>query len=337
VDLNGKTILVTGSHGHIGSYIVEYICEHFKGCKISCVDNMYNGNPSNLHAAASFAKLNGNIISFTSKLNNDISAFYSLERLFEYNRPDVVFHQASMLTLDSKLHRTKAVNVNVFGSANLFELALKYEVKKVVYASSASVYGNPTYVPTDEDCPQVCNLLYGACKIAVEAIANSYVNEEGLDVVGLRYFNVYGPRQSTSNVYTQIVAKWTNMILDDQPVTIYGDGRQTMDMVYGKDIGRLNVLALDAPSGFYNIGSGIQVSVMELFDMIHNELYRFGFKREKRLLYQDHDPALVKERCADVTKMHEHIGSHEISAEDGIKRSVQHLLEKRGMLKWKQK
>tara|TARA_R110000744_G_scaffold286339_2_gene397672 strand:+ start:184 stop:1164 length:981 start_codon:yes stop_codon:yes gene_type:complete len=320
MNLSGKTILVTGGLGHIGSYIIEEICRNFTGCKIICYDNNYNGNINNLYASKLLSVENNHTIVYN---DGDIRNFDDLHNCFSVYGPHVVFHEASMLTLDSKSQKIKATEVGVMGSTYIFQLAKKYKVEKVVYASSASVYGNPQYVPTDEDCPKSCSLMYGAHKIAVESIAESYIKEEGVNIVGLRYFNVYGPRQSTSNVYTQIVAKWMNEITNDQKVQIYGDGSQTMDMIYGSDIGKLNIQALEAPSGFYNIGTGIQTSVKYLLDIMIKEI-RPQSPNDVDIEYIDHDPALVKERCADVVKMHRWIGKHTISVEEGIKKVVEH-------------
>lgn len=319
MNLDGKTILVTGAYGHIGSYIVEEICKKFIRCKILCLDNNYNGNIDNLKKAHELSESRYNKIVYLDQCS--ITEWDKLQSLFVLYKPDIVFHEASMLTLDSKKNRLRSTHVGVIGSTNIFELSLTHKVEKVVYASSASVYGSPKYTPTDEECPKECSLLYGAHKIAVEAIADSYIKEEGLDVVGLRYFNVYGPRQSSSNVYTQIVAKWLKEIRDNKKVEIYGDGTQTMDMIYGGDIGRLNIKSLDAPAGFYNIGTGIQTSVKELLSIMIKEICPHQFD-DIDIVYLDHDPALVKERQADVTKMNKYIGQHDTSVKEGIRKIV---------------
>ena len=319
MNLNNKTILVTGAYGHIGSYIVEEICRQFVGCKILCLDNNYNGSLENLITAQEYERANDHKLVY---LDRSITEYDYLQTIFSIHKPHIVFHEASMLTLDSKKNRIRATNVGVMGSTYIFELSLKHNVEKIVYASSASVYGNPKYIPTDESCPKECSLLYGAHKIAVEAIADSYIKEEGLDIVGLRYFNVYGPRQSRSNVYTQIVAKWMDELTHKSVVEIYGDGTQTMDMIFGGDIGKLNIKALDAPSGFYNIGTGIQTSVKELLEIMVKEM--FPHNRDSiDIVYKDHDPALVKERQADVTKMHKYIGKHTTSVKEGIAKVVE--------------
>ena len=333
---NGKTFLVTGALGHIGSYIVEEICRQFKDCTVVCVDNMYNGNPDNLIEARKWARKNHNNIALDfsdPEIVGDqcvsITDYPIMEMLFREYKPNYVFHEASMLTLDSKLHKQRAIEVNVLGSSMVFDLSLKHKVEKVVYASSASVYGDPQYTPTDENHPKECSLLYGATKIAVEALADSFVKEEGMDIVGLRYFNVYGSRQSTANVYTQIVPKWIQSMIRGEPIHIYGDGSQTMDMIHGSDIGKIKIKALEAPRGFYNVASGIETSVMDLYKTLYRMMNSLTYIDPVRseIIYEDHDPALVKKRCADVINMHKYLGKHEVSVEKGIEEAIREAIK----------
>ena len=239
---DGEVYLVTGSHGHIGSYIVEELVKTKDNIQIICVDNFYNADIDNLKVSYKISE-NKNIKIYDVRV--DITDSNLMRETFLKYNPDYVFHCASYLTLDSNKHKSRSVQVNVYGSALIFELSLEFNVKKIVYSSSASVYGTPTITPTHESYPfNDCKLLYGTSKIAAEYIAKSFM-EEGLKIVGLRYFNVYGPRQSLSNVYTQIVPKWIRSIVKGEKIIIYGDGKQTMDMIFGADIGRANVAALD--------------------------------------------------------------------------------------------
>ena len=200
----GDVYLVTGSHGHIGSYIVEELVRQKDDITILCVDNLYNGDVDNLKDAYSIAEgKNIKIVLVTA----DITVENIMREIFSKHKPNYVFHTASYLTLDSNKYKSRSVKVNVYASALLFELCLEFGVKKVVYSSSASVYGTPEITPTREDYPfDDCKLLYGTSKVALEYIAKSFM-EFGLDIVGLRYFNVYGPRQSLSNEYSLIVPK----------------------------------------------------------------------------------------------------------------------------------
>ena len=229
------TYLVTGSHGNIGSYIVEELCKQKDNINIVCVDSMYNGNTENLRTSFGLAKEKD---IFIKEILVSIDNELMMRNAFADYRPDYVFHCASMLTLDSKEAPIKAIKTNTLGAGIVFQLCVDYNVKKVIYSSSASVFGQPAYTPTDEDCPlNGDKLLYGSTKIATEFIARTFM-EEGLNIVGLRYFNVYGPRQSLANVYTQIVPKWIRSIAKGEDITIYGDGSQTMDMIFSTDVAR---------------------------------------------------------------------------------------------------
>ena len=325
---DGDVYLVTGSHGHIGSYIVEELCKTRDNIQIICVDNLYNGIVDNLKKSMSIAQESN--ISIVPVLA-DITDEALMRETFSKYRPKYVFHCASYLTLDSNKYKSRSVKVNVYGGALLFELSLEFDVKKVVYSSSASVYGTPNLTPTKEDYPfDDCILIYGTSKVGLEYIAKSFM-EFGLDIVGLRYFNVYGPRQSMSNVYTQIVPKWINAIANGEPITIYGDGRQTMDMIFGADIGRANVAALDnneCSNMFINVGTGFQTSVINLFEMISYRMKKLMGDVTIDLQYDEHDPNLVKRRCASVEKMNIYLCIPEVSVDHGIDLTCKELYKR---------
>ena len=328
VERQGDAYLVTGSHGHIGSYIVEELVKQKDDIIIVCIDNLYNGNVDNLAEAYSVAAdKNIKIIPVIT----DITDEKIMRETFTKYKPIFVFHTASYLTLDSNKYKSKSVKVNVYAGSLLFELCLEFGVKKVVYSSSSSVYGTPTLIPTPEDYPfDDCKLLYGTSKIALEYIAKSFM-DFGLNIVGLRYFNVYGPRQSMSNVYTQIVPKWIRGMANKETITIYGDGQQTMDMIFGADIGVANLAAMDndeCKNMFLNVGTGIQTSVIDLLSLIKYQMDFLIDLSEVRFLYEDHDPNLVKERCADITQMHKYLGSHNISVDEGVALTCKELYAK---------
>ena len=296
VEPEGEVYLVTGSHGHIGSYIVEELVKQKDDITIVCVDNLYNGNVDNLQESYSSA-YDKNIKLVPGIM--DITDEKIMRETFSRYRPNYVFHTASYLTLDSNKYKSRSVKVNVYGGALLFELCLEFDVKKVVYSSSASVYGTPKLTPTKEDYPfDDCKLLYGTAKVGLEYIAKSFM-EFGLDIVGLRYFNVYGPRQSFSNVYTQIVPKWINAIATGDTITVYGDGTQTMDMIFGADIGRANISAMDndeCRNMFINVGTGVQTSVKNLLEMITYRMGKLMDNPKINVEYDEHDPK-PKKRC----------------------------------------
>ena len=325
-----EVYLVTGSHGHIGSYIVERLIKQKGNIEIVCIDNFYNADVDNLKI--SYKLLNSRTNIKIHDVRADITDTKLMRETFEKYKPSYVFHCASYLTLDSKENKSRSVMVNTYGTALIFELSLEFGVKKVVYSSSASVYGDPDVIPTTESHNfDNCKLLYGATKVATEYIAKSFMEEEGLPIVGLRYFNVYGPRQSLSNVYTQIVPKWIRQIKSGEQITIYGDGSQTMDMIYGSDIGRANIAAMDneeCKNMFINVGTGIQTSVIKLLDMIKHSMKKYIDDKPIDIIYDKHDPNLVKQRCADVTLMHKYLCKHDIDVQDGIDMTCYDLSDK---------
>jgi len=336
IEPHGDVYLVTGSHGHIGSYIVEELAKHKDDISIICVDNLYNGSVDNLQETYVHAYHSGGAHGPPKNVNivpviADITDEKAMRETFLRYLPNYVFHCASYLTLDSNKYKSKSVKVNVYGSALLFELCLEYGVNKIVYSSSASVYGTPIEIPTKEDYPfDDCKLLYGTSKVGLEYIVKSFMGF-GLDIVGLRYFNVYGPRQSFSNVYTQIVPKWINAIATGETISVYGDGTQTMDMIFGADIGRANISAMDndeCGNMFINVGTGIQTSVKDLLEIITYRMGKLMDNPKINVEYEEHDPNLVKRRCADVEKMHKYLGSHQVDVEQGIDLTCKELYKR---------
>ena len=204
---------------------------------------------------------------------------------------DYVFHEASVLLLESMKKPQKAIDVNIQGTFNVFQAALKAGVKKVVWASSASVFGDPLRLPVDEDHPFNNKTFYGATKIACEAIAMSLNFSQGLKHVGLRYYNVYGPRQGIRGAYAQILPRWCERIENGQPIVIFSDGSQSMDLIYVKDIAQANICAMksDCANDFFNIGTGVETTVKQL---AHVLLEITNCKLQP--IYEPHDVNLVK-------------------------------------------
>lgn len=322
------TYLVTGSHGNIGSYIVEELCKQKDNINIICVDNMYNGNATNLQKSFELAnKKNISIRERHISIDNEMM----MRNTFADYRPDYVFHCASMLTLDSKEAPIKAIKTNTLGAGVVFQLCVEYNVKKVIYSSSASVFGQPAYTPTDEGCPlNGDKLLYGSTKIATEYIARTFI-EEGLNIVGLRYFNVYGPRQSLANVYTQIVPKWIRAIANGEDIVIYGDGTQTMDMIFSTDVARANLAALEndeCRNTFINIGTGQETSVKELLDVMLEEMGKIVSNIRSEIHYESHDPNLVKKRCCDNRLMVKYLGKPQTDIREGIVETCKEIYDR---------
>lgn len=255
--LAGATILVTGGAGLIGSHIVDQLLD--AGAKeVRVLDNLVRGRLDNLAGALARGR--------TKFVEGDVRDAGLVRRLV--TGCEYVFHQAAIrITLCAEKPR-ECLEVLVGGTFNVFEAAVEARMKKVVYASSASVYGAADVFPTTEvHHPYNNRTLYGAAKLMNEGIARSFHDMYGLPSVGLRYFNVYGPRMDTTGAYTEVLIRWMDCIDRGQPAQIHGDGSATMDFIEATDIARANLLALqsDRVDDVYNVASGVETSLLDLW------------------------------------------------------------------------
>ena len=252
--LKDSVVLITGGAGNIGSYIVDEILKQEpKLCII--VDNFFNGNNTR-------TEKNVKVYPF------DIANVEELSYVFEKYSPEYVFHCASMLIQDSELLPRKSINTNIMGTFNVVDLSNKHGVKKICYSSSASVYGEPQYLPVDESHPfQYDNFIYGWTKITAEMIFRSNCK---VDWLGFRYYNVYSDRMKEGALYTQVFPIFYDKIKNGETITIYGDGSQTMDLIHALDIANANMLGMnsDVTGEFFNVGSGKETKVSELAEMM---------------------------------------------------------------------
>ncbi|MCJ7569725.1 MAG: NAD-dependent epimerase/dehydratase family protein, partial [Anaerolineales bacterium] len=248
-------ILVTGGAGFIGSHVVDLYLEN--GHEVVIVDDLSTGRLSNLNPRATFYQM-------------DIRD-PSLKEVFSQERPDIVNHHAAQMNVRRSVSDPLFdANVNVVGSLNLIECAKLFQVRRFIYISTGgAVYGEPEYLPCDENHPIVPICQYGISKHTVEHYLYLYSLHYGLESIVLRYPNVYGPRQDPQGE-AGVIAIFTGQILASETVTINGDGEQTRDYVYVKDCARANLQALDVsiPYGIFNLGSGRGTSVNELFDQL---------------------------------------------------------------------
>jgi UDP-glucose 4-epimerase len=257
--LKGACCLVTGGAGFVGSAIVDQLIVA-GAAEVRIIDNLVRGSRSNIASALghpSVTLIEGDICE--KDLVNRVTA-----------GADFVFHQAALRITRCAEAPREAVDVLIGGTINVLEAALKQKVRKVVAASSASVYGEPYYLPIDEAHPFNNRTMYGAGKIATEQMMRALFTTSGLDYVGLRYFNIYGPRMDMAGVYTEVLVRWLDAIEENKPPLIFGDGTQAMDFIYVDDVARANLLA--AQSGVtdevFNIGTGTQTSLYELCNLL---------------------------------------------------------------------
>ena len=258
--LEGATVLVTGGAGLIGSHIVDGLIDRGAG-EIRVLDNLVRGSRENLARATARRPI--------TFLEGDVRDPATVRR--SVAGCDYVFHQAAIrITLCAERPR-ECVDVLVGGTLNVFEAAVAARVRKVVYASSASVYGAAEVFPTDErHHPYNNRTLYGAAKLMDEGIARSFRDMYGLASVGLRYFNVYGPRMDVTGAYTEVFIRWMECADRGVPPQIHGDGTATMDFIFVEDIARANLLAMesDREDDVYNIASGTETSLLGLWRAI---------------------------------------------------------------------
>ena len=261
MDLNGKTILVIGGAGLIGSHVVEELLkEDVK--EVVIFDNFCRGTLENLKEALKDPR------SRIFEIGGDILQTDVLDAAMK--NVDAVVHLAALWLLQCYEFPRAAFDVNIRGTFNILEACVANNVKRLVYSSSASVYGDTVEEPMKESHPYNNWTFYGATKIAGEHMFKAFHKRYGLEGVGLRYMNVYGPRQDYKGTYIAVMMKMLDNIDKGVSPVVYGDGSQAYDFIYVGDTAHANVCALksNAPFGFYNVGRGIKTSVKELMELI---------------------------------------------------------------------
>lgn len=244
-------ILVTGGAGFIGSWVVDTYLKH--GYEVFVVDNLSNGKIENVAKEAKFFK-------------EDIRNFNKLRKIFKSIRPTIVNHHAAQIEVSASVKSPSYdASVNIMGTLNILLLCKEFGIKKLIFASTGgALYGNPKKIPVSEDAPLSPLSPYGISKATAESYLNFFEKEFNINASILRYANIYGPRQDPYGE-AGVVAIFAKRILDGQPCIIYGDGTQTRDFVYVEDVARVNLLALDGPNGVYNIGTGKETSINQIF------------------------------------------------------------------------
>lgn len=260
--LKGATVLVTGGAGLIGSHIVDRLIDEGAG-EIRILDNLVRGRMDNLAEAK--ARRDLKFIKGDVRDRNVVNQAVA--------GCDYVFHQAAIrITLCAEQPR-ECMDVLVMGTFNVFEAAVTNKIKKIVYASSASVYGGADVFPTDEKHhPYNNRTIYGAAKTMNEGIAHSFNDMYKQASVGLRYFNVYGTRMDVTGVYTEVFIRWLECIEAGRLPQIHGDGSASMDFINVLDIARANILAMksDRVDDVYNVASGTETTLLGLWAAMQN-------------------------------------------------------------------
>jgi len=261
MNIENSKILVIGGAGFIGSFVVSELLKTNVG-KVVIYDNFARGKQSNVSDSLNYPRCevypNGGDVRDVDTLNDAMEGC------------DAVVHLAAMWLLHCKDFPRTAFHVNIEGTFNVLEACVKNKIKRLVYSSSASVYGDASEVPMTEEHPFNNKNFYGATKIAGEAMCRAYYDRYGLSYVGLRYMNVYGPHQDQTAAYTGVIPIMLNKIDANEAPTINGDGTQAYDFIDVEDVARSNICSLesDATDEFYNVGTGVQTSIKELCDTI---------------------------------------------------------------------
>jgi len=261
MQLSGSRVLIIGGAGFIGSHVVSELLRTDVG-EVLVYDNLTRGKLTNLGDSLTDPRCrifpDGGDIRDTDVLGRAMQGV------------DGVVHLAAMWLLHCKDYPRTAFDVNVAGTFNVLEACVQNRVKRLVYSSSASVYGDAVEVPMTEDHPFNNRNFYGATKIAGEAMCRAFHDRYGLSYVGLRYMNVYGPHQDQTAAYTGVIPIMLNKIDANETPVINGDGTQAYDFITARDAARCNVLALQAEAvdQFYNVGTGVQTSIKQLCDLI---------------------------------------------------------------------
>lgn len=309
-------ILVIGGAGFIGSHVVAELLRTNVG-QVVIYDNFARGKRSNV--AMSLADPRCSIYPSGGDIR-DVDVLDDAMRGM-----DGVIHLAAMWLLHCKDYPRTAFNVNIEGTFNVLEACVRNDIKRLVYSSSASVYGDAAEVPMTEKHPFNNRNFYGATKIAGEAMCRAFHDRYGLSYVGLRYMNVYGPHQDQTAAYTGVIPIMLNKIEANDAPVINGDGTQAYDFVTARDAAVCNVLALEAEIAdeFYNVGTGVQTSIRELCDLIL-ELKQSRLEVTFRPYSADDARRMVQNRIGSPVKASRDLS---FSHQDTLRAGLQNLID----------
>ena len=301
--------LVTGGAGFIGSNLVKKLVEEGHQ-EVRVIDNLSTGKSENLAPVLERIEFQlGDIreMDFVQKQLRDA---------------EIVFHQASLPSVDRSVNDPMATNeVNIKGTLNVLMAARGTGVKRVVYASSSSVYGDSPILPKHEEMPVNPLSPYALSKYAGESYCQLFCQLYGLETVCLRYFNVFGPNQDAASQYAAVIPRFISAILNGGPITIYGDGEQTRDFSFVENVVAANILAATGEGGIgetFNIACGERVSVNQLAKHLMDVL-----GRRVPVVHEEPRPGEVKHSLADITKAAERLGfSPSVDVWEGLRRSA---------------
>ena len=315
MNIKNSKVLVIGGAGFIGSFVVAELLKE-DVAEVVVYDNFARGEKSYLVEQLKDPRCS------IFPIGGDIRDLDILDAAI--NGKDYVISLAAMWLLHCKDYPRTAFEVNITGTFNVLEACVKHKIKKLVWSSSASVYGDAVELPMTENHPFNNKNFYGASKIAGEAMATAFNDRYGLPVIGLRYMNVYGPHQDQTAAYTGVVPIMLNKIEANEPPVINGDGSQAYDFIYVEDVARCNVDALksDVNFGIYNVGTEIQSSIKELCELIL-ELKQSDLKVIYKPYTEDDARALVQNRIGSRIKAEQEINFlYKYSLREGLQKLI---------------
>lgn len=301
-------ILVTGGCGFIGSHVTDALIE--KKYKVLVMDNLSSGSMENLNSKAQFVK-------------GDITNTEDIEAIFKQYPIDAVCHHAAQISVAVSMENPVFdINTNIIGIINLLQACEKYKVKRFVFASSAAIYGNPVYLPIDENHPKNPLSFYGLSKLASEQCIRIFAQDTDMTYAILRYANVYGPRQRAEGE-GGVVAVFMNRMVANKECFIHGDGKQTRDFIYVKDIAAANVKALQCHVSFTaNVSTNVYTDIVTLFNVMKKET---GY--EKQAVYTQPRKGDIKDSYLKNTGIHELLSWYpEYDLSKGLKETAEYFL-----------
>jgi len=306
MNFKNKRVVVTGVAGFIGSNLTDRLLE--LGSEVIGIDNLFNGRLENLNEALTHENFEFH--------KGDIRDLNFLLDIFK--DVDIVYHQAAFTSVPQSVKMPFNCNdVNVNGVLNVLNAARKTGVEKVIFASSSSVYGDTPTLPKREDMPRIPISPYGVAKLACESYMQVYHHVYGLKTVSLRYFNVYGPRQRDSP-YSGVIAIWLGRIIRNEDLIIFGDGTNSRDFTYIKDVVKANLLAAqkDVSGEIINIGANSPITLTELAKL----MLTLTNKEDLKITYTDPRPGDILHSYADISKAKKLLGFEpEYDQEKGLR------------------
>jgi len=318
MNIQNKTILVIGGAGFIGSHIVDQLLK--EGIKrVIIYDNFCRGTYSNIEKGLSDTRVE------VFEVGGDTLQEDILDSAVK--QADAVIDLAALWLLQCNEYPRAAFEANIRGTFNVLEACEKHNIERLVYSSSASVYGDAIEIPMTEKHPYNNETFYGATKIASEHLFKAYHHRYNLRGVCLRYMNVYGPRQDFKGAYVAVIVKMIDNVLAGKSPVVYGDGSQSYDFVYVEDVARANILSLksEAPFGFYNVCTGIKTSIKEVSEMILNICDR----EDLGIKYNESGQTFVKNRIGDTVSSKKDLNfTANVSLRDGLKTLINWRIKK---------